>query len=70
MRAFSFLRQLALFMVWGFALGSGALYYAYSEFAKELPTRLEEVMDYRPARATRVTAKCRCGPLDCPVLPA
>jgi len=53
-RAFSILRQLALLAVWGLSLGSGALYYAYSEFAKELPGRLEEVLDYRPARATRV----------------
>jgi penicillin-binding protein 1A len=51
---FSILRFLALITLYGFFLGAGGSYFIYTELARDLPDRLDKVLDYRPARATRV----------------
>jgi penicillin-binding protein 1A len=53
-KRFSLLRLLALLFVYGGSLGFGTLYFLYTEFARDLPARLDEVLDYRPMRASRV----------------
>jgi penicillin-binding protein 1A len=54
LKRFSVLRFIGLLAVYGLFLGAGGGWYVYSEFAKELPPRLDKVLDYKPARATRV----------------
>jgi penicillin-binding protein 1A len=44
----------ALLTLYGASLGIGTLYYLYTEFAKDLPERLDLILDYRPTRATNV----------------
>jgi penicillin-binding protein 1A len=51
---FSVLRFLLLLLVYGTFLGLGAFTYAWQEFASELPSHLDRVLDYHPSRATRV----------------
>jgi penicillin-binding protein 1A len=54
LKRFSLLRLLALLSVYGLSLGVGTGFFLYTEFAKDLPARLDQVLDYRPARASRV----------------
>lgn len=54
LKRFSILRLLSLLVVYGVFLSAGAAFFAYTEFAKQLPERLDRVLDYRPARASRV----------------
>ena len=59
LKRLSILRLLALLVLYGGSLGAGAVYHAWTEFDKELPRRLDRVLDYKPARATRVySADC------------
>jgi penicillin-binding protein 1A len=51
---FSILRLLGLLVVYGLFVGAGGAYWVYAQLARELPERLDRVLDYRPARATRV----------------
>ena len=48
------LRLLALLLVHGVCLAAGGAFHAYVEFSRTLPDRLDRVLDYRPARASRV----------------
>ena len=54
LRRFSLLRLFAALALYGSFLGAGALFFLYTEFARDLPARLDQVLDYRPMRATRV----------------
>jgi len=54
LKRFSILRLLGLMVVYGGFLGAGGAYWVYALLARELPDRLDKVLDYRPARATRV----------------
>ena len=54
LKRLSILRLLALLVLYGGSLGAGAVHHAWTEFDKELPRRLDRVLDYKPARATRV----------------
>ncbi|MFH0901462.1 MAG: transglycosylase domain-containing protein, partial [Pseudomonadota bacterium] len=54
LKVFSFLRFLFLLTTYGGFLGIGVAFLGYRELTKDLPDRLDKVLDYRPARATRV----------------
>ncbi|MBI4510081.1 MAG: PBP1A family penicillin-binding protein [Deltaproteobacteria bacterium] len=54
LKSFSILRLLSLLLVYGAFLGAGTGFYLYQEFDRDLPERLDKVLDYRPSRATRV----------------
>ena len=54
LRRLSILRLIALVVVYGGFLGAGSAYWVYAQLARELPDRLDKVLDYEPARATRV----------------
>jgi penicillin-binding protein 1A len=54
LKKFSVLRFLALIFAYSIFLGLGGVYFLYTEYRKQLPDRLDKVLDYKPARATRV----------------
>jgi penicillin-binding protein 1A len=54
LKSFSILRYFFLMGVFGVSLGAGFSYRVYRELSKDLPDRLDDVLDYAPARATRV----------------
>ncbi len=54
LKRFSILRFLTLVVVYLAFLSAGFGYYGYSQFAAELPEKLDKVLDYRPERASRV----------------
>jgi penicillin-binding protein 1A len=54
LKAFSILRYFGLLAVFGIFLGAGFTFRVYRELSRDLPDRLDKVLDYRPARASRV----------------
>jgi penicillin-binding protein 1A len=57
LKRFSVLRILGLLVVHILFLGAGGAYLVWTEFSKQLPDKLDRILDYRPARATRVYSK-------------
>jgi len=54
LKSFSILRYFGLMAVFGVFLGAGFTYRVVAELSRDLPVRLDSVLDYSPARATRV----------------
>ena len=54
LKAFSILRFLGLIVVYVVFLGAGFATFVWREMSRELPERLDRILDYKPARATRV----------------
>jgi penicillin-binding protein 1A len=54
LKRFSSLRILALLFIYLLFGGAGGAYLVYTEFAKQLPDRLDRILDYQPERATIV----------------
>jgi penicillin-binding protein 1A len=54
LKRFSILRVLSLTTIYGAFLAAGFTFRVWNEFSRDLPERLDKVLDYKPARASRV----------------